>query len=477
LYAQTFRDRVAVTFIVLAVVVGSILGVATIRSYTQPQSTLAATNAPGTDNGAVSGAGNGASAATGSSGGSSISSGGGSGISAPAGSTSEAASGVAGGTITVGGFFDETGAVDSTVERDTVKSYLQRVNDSGGINGRKFQFIDCDSKYDSTAAHVCAENLISQKILAVVGWTAPQGENNEVKTFNDAGIPMIGGLGTPDEYRYPLSYPVSTPFTRYGTAIGAEAAALGIKHPAVVVIHDVPWVAPVEANLLQSINDNLRASGGGYTDVEEVSATQPTYQGTVFNLQHSHNGPSGGGPAPVPCSAGDTNCPDAVIAALDPFSYKRLFDSMAAASWHPKVLGGGLDKGSVQRAYGTEVYGANSLVPFLSPYDHPSNPTVAAYLGSVNHYYPNQVPALDIYTQHSWTAAMVFIEAVKRAGPNLDRASLIAALNSIQNFDTGWSTPLSYGAGTHDPNHCFTYTHDNAPNGTWTTTSGWKCYP
>ena len=475
MYAQTFRDRVAVTFIVLSVVVGSILGLATIRSYTQPQSTLAATGGPANGgaaagNGGVSGAATstGATGSTGSAGGA---------VSGPGGSSNAAASGVSGGNITVGGFFDETGAVDATVERDTVKAFLQRVNDSGGINGRKFQFIDCDSKYDSTAAHVCAENLISDKILAVVGWTAPQGENNEVKTFNDAGIPMIGGLGTPDEYKYPLSYPVSTPFTRYGTAIGAEAAALGIKHPAVVVIHDVPWVAPVEANLLQSINDNLKGAGGGYTDVEEVSATQATYQGTVFNLQHAHNGPSGGGPQPVACPTAQTNCPDAVIAALDPFSYKRLFDSMQAANWHPIVLGGGLDKGSVQTAYGSEIYGANSLVPFLSPYDHKSNPQVQAYLGTVNHYYPNQVPALDIYTQHAWTAAMVFIEAVKRAGGNLDRAALIAALNSISNFDTGWSTPLSYGGGLHDPNHCFTYTHDNAPNGTWTTTSGWKCYP
>ena len=150
---------------------------------------------------------------------------------------------------------------------------------------------------------------------------------------------------------------------------------------------------------------------------------------------------------------------------------------------HPNVLaaqwsanGGAMGTTDLTQP-GSEIYGANSLVPFLSPYDHKSNPQVQAYLGTVNHYYPNQVPALDIYTQHAWTAAMVFIEAVKRAGGNLDRASLIAALNSISNFDTGWSTPLSYGGGLHDPNHCFTYTHDNAPNGTWTTTSGWKCYP
>jgi hypothetical protein len=50
--------------------------------------------------------------------------------------------------------------------------------------------------------------LIAQHVLAIVGWTAPLGENNEVRTFTHAdngdGIPVIGGLGTPDEYNDPL---------------------------------------------------------------------------------------------------------------------------------------------------------------------------------------------------------------------------------------------------------------------------------
>ena len=148
---------------------------------------------------------------------------------------------------------------------------------------------------------------------------------------------------------------------------------------------------------------------------------------------------------------------------------------MEAAGWYPHVLGTGLDKFNVQRSYDKEIYGAHSLVPFLSPYDHLSNPTVRQYLGSVQHFYPGQFQALDIYTQHAWTAAMVFVAAAKAAGSNLTQASLVQALNALQNFNTGWSVPLSYGSGAHDPNRCFTYTLDRAPQGSWTTTSGWTC--
>ncbi|HYL07525.1 MAG TPA: ABC transporter substrate-binding protein, partial [Candidatus Udaeobacter sp.] len=335
---------------------------------------------------------------------------------------------------------------------------------------RQVQYVWCDSKYDASSAHQCAEYLISQHVLAVVGLTAPLGEDNEIQTLTGAGIPVIGGLGTPHEFSDPKAFPVSASFYRYGSAIADEARALGVHHPAVVVLSDVPWVRPVEANLL----NRLSADGIGYTDVEEVSATQASYTATVFNLQHSHHGPSGGGAGPnYQCPATDRSCPDYVIAALDPFSYHRLFDAMEAANWYPGVLGAGLDKFNVQRSYDGELRNAHSLVPFLSPYDHQGNATVRQYLGTVDHYYPGQFQALDIYTQHAWTAAMLFVEAARKAGKDLSSDSLVQALDSMQGFQTGWSVPLSYGSGAHDPNHCFTYTADGGSG--WHTTSGWIC--
>ena len=453
-----FRERVAAALLGAAVVVGTVLGVMTIKSFTQPSSTAVAVQQGGVSAAQANGNASPASmpGAPGT-GGSTTSSGGGGG-------------GVAGGNITIGGFFDITGPVDSSVERDTVRAYMQAINQSGGINGRKVQYVWCDSKYDASSAHACAQYLIAQNVLAVVGLTAPLGENNEIRTLTSAGIPVIGGLGTPAEYTDPLSFPVSANFYRYGGAIADEAKRLGVKHPAVVVLGDVPWVHPVEANLL----NRLAADGVGYTDVEEVSATQANYTSTVFNLQHSHHGPSGGGAQPnYQCGASDRSCPDYVIAALDPFSYHRLFDAMEAANWYPGVLGAGLDKFNVQRSYDGELRNAHSLVPFLSPYDHQGNATVRQYLGTVQHYYPGQFQALDIYTQHAWTAAMVFAEAARKAGSNLSRASLIQALQGMQGFQTGWSVPLSYGSGSHDPNRCFTYTANSGSG--WHTTTSWIC--
>ena len=154
--ARSIRERIAVALLAGSVVVASVLGVMTVLSFTQGGS--------GGFNGQVSGTQ--AQGSTTSGGGSSATSGG-------TGSSSQSQSGVGGGTITIGGFFDISGPVDSSVERDTVRAYMQTVNASGGINGRQVQYVWCDSKYDASAAHACAEYLISQHVLAVVGLTAP----------------------------------------------------------------------------------------------------------------------------------------------------------------------------------------------------------------------------------------------------------------------------------------------------------------
>ncbi|MDQ6746637.1 MAG: ABC transporter substrate-binding protein, partial [Candidatus Dormibacteraeota bacterium] len=215
--ANIVRERVAVVFITLAIAFSGVFGVATVVSYNQARAgssrsggSSADQAAPDTTAGDTAGAGpSGApssSATGGGGGGSSTTNSRAAGASARNSlSTSQAASGVSKDKISVQGIFDETGAVDSSVERDTVRAYFNKVNASGGVNGRRLELADCDSRYDSTGAAQCANTAISNKVLAVVGWTAPKGENDQVKRLNGAGIPIVGGLGTPDEFDSPLS--------------------------------------------------------------------------------------------------------------------------------------------------------------------------------------------------------------------------------------------------------------------------------
>jgi branched-chain amino acid transport system substrate-binding protein len=362
-----------------------------------------------------------------------------------------------GGVITVGGIYDETGPIDATVERDTVRSYFDLVNAQGGINGYKFQLIDCDSKYDPSSAHQCAQKLISQGVLAIVGWLSLSGEQSETPYLTSQGVPIIGGLGVPSEFQSSLSYPTTPSLVTEGTALGTHAGQIGLKKPGVIFLN-ANFIAPVESSFLSA----MRRQGISPVDVETVDATKADYTDIVLKFQ--------------------TSGAQSVAAFLDPFSYARLFQAMERQNFHVPVLGGGLDKASANRQYdsgcgsGCAVFGADSATPVLEYLDHGSTPAMAQYLNAVHTYYPGQFQALDTYSTYQWLAAEVFTQAVKsiRNAP-VTRQSLINALNGLKNLDDGGiTTPISYGPGNHDPLKCLQWLHNY--NGQWRTTSGWNCF-
>jgi len=393
---------------------------------------------------------------TGSGGKSSVGAHGGSGAkgSAPAAPTSTTQSpqqGVNHGVITVGGIYDETGPIDATVERDTVRSYFDLVNSQGGVNGYKFQLIDCDSKYDPSSAHQCAQKLISQGVLAIVGWLSLSGEQNEATYLTQQGVPVIGGLGVPSEFQSPLSYPTTPSLITEGTALGTHAGQIHLKKPGVIFLN-ANFIAPVEQSFLNA----MKAQGIQPVDVETVDATKADYSDIVLKFQ--------------------TSGAQSVAAFVDPFSYARLFQAMERQNFHVPFLGGGLDKASANRQYGSAVVGADSATPVLEYLDHQSTPAIAQYLNTVHTYFPGQYQALDSYTTYQWLAAEVFVQAVKSIGnAPVTRESLVNALNGMHNFDDGGiTTPISYGSGNHDPLKCLQWLHNF--NGQWRTTSGWNCF-
>jgi ABC-type branched-subunit amino acid transport system substrate-binding protein len=455
------RERIAIVFMTISAVMTLILGIAVAYQVGHPRSEVlssqtAASNGTSSDAGpsSTTSAGTSSTAATAGRAGTAgrtVTTGGGSSTAGSTSNVSNASVGVSKGVITVGGIYDETGPVDATTERDTVRAYFNEVNAQGGVNGYKLSLIDCDSGYDPQLARQCSNRLISQGILAVVGWTSVNGEEPETPYLASKGIPVIGGLGVPAEYNSPLSFPQSSAFLTYGTAMGADAADIGIHKPGIVVV-TANFIKPVE----KSLEDSLTAHHIKWTSVNEVDATKADYTDIVVKLRREGA--------------------DSIIAALDPFSYARLFQAMDRQAYKPgHFLGLGLDKKSAQKQYGSTVYNANSLTPVLETDEHTSVPAMNEYLSAVQKYYPNQVPALDVYTEQQWLAAKFFVQALRTMGSKpVTRTNLVNAMNSIKGWNNGLTVPLSYAPGNHDPNRCFQYTQNKS--GTWHTYTGWKCF-
>src|SRR6202008_1638311 len=139
------------------------------------------------------------------------------------------------------------------------------VNQAGGVNGYKFQLIDCDSKYDPSSAHQCAQKLISEGVLAIVGWLSLSGEENQTTYLTQQGVPIIGGLGVPSEYQSPLSFPTTPSLDTDGTPLGTHAGQIGIKKPG-VISRNANFIAPVEQSFLNAMKAQGISPVEGETD-------------------------------------------------------------------------------------------------------------------------------------------------------------------------------------------------------------------
>ena len=87
------------------------------------------------------------------------------------------------------------------------------------------------------------------------------------------------------------------------------------------------------------------------------------------------------------------------------------------------------------------------VVPAVSGYSS----LVLDYKNSLAKYFPGEAP--DYVSMEGFISASILIQALKRAGPQLDTEKLVDVLENTRNLDLGLGIPLSYGRGEHQASH------------------------
>jgi ABC-type branched-subunit amino acid transport system substrate-binding protein len=66
-------------------------------------------------------------------------------------------------------------------------------------------------------------------------------------------------------------------------------------------------------------------------------------------------------------------------------------------------------------------------------------------------FFPGEAP--DYVSLEGFVAARVLVEALRRAGPQLDTEKLVDALEAMRDLDLGLGTPVNYGRTEHQAVH------------------------
>jgi branched-chain amino acid transport system substrate-binding protein len=96
-------------------------------------------------------------------------------------------------------------------------------------------------------------------------------------------------------------------------------------------------------------------------------------------------------------------------------------------------------------------YSDGVIVTQVVPPIDSASTTVLKYKEALAKHFPGEKP--DFVSLEGYIAATVFVEALKRAGPNPTTDSVIAALEGIQGLEIGIGTPITYGPSEHQGSH------------------------
>ena len=319
-----------------------------------------------------------------------------------------------------------------------VRTWVNEINEKGGINGRKIQFSPCDDGMDAERNRSCARDLIeNQKVFALVGTNGPAMPS--ARYINDKKVPAVGVAGIGD-YVGQLPYwfvttgmrtcprdgndgPGGCRFTNVKQSNSAYKwfkDSLGVKKAA-VFWHNID----ISKQAGQAFANVLRQSGIDVAYTAETQVAEPDYTGHVLQMR-------------------DRGI-EAIWDSMEVNNNIRLMQAMDRQGFLPKA------KITTAAAYGQEigkqVAGPSRNILFaLSPfrsYTATNNPAVANFRKLFDRYFKGK--SKHIWNVEGYVGANLFGDAAAALGADLTREGLVKWLNELKDWDAkGLAPPLDF---------------------------------
>jgi branched-chain amino acid transport system substrate-binding protein len=325
--------------------------------------------------------------------------------------------------IVIGAGMDLTGAVANwgVNIKAGMEAVFNRVNEAGGVHGRKIRLIAYDHVYQPPKAVTNAKRLVERDRVFI----------------------MMGHLGTPttkavkeylEEKKVPNVFPstaasiwtTSGPWHIGDLATYADQTWMIIDH--LVKDKKLKKIASFYQDDEYGLDGHLAGKARlKQYDLAYVAEVDYKRADIDFSSQAAKLKESGA---------------EAVILQAVYREPPRLAEQCHAIGYDPLFIGPSpivVDKTielggkHVEGMVGVEVY----------PLPTEPGPFLDRYRADMKKYFPNL--ALDTTNLYGYQKAALFVEGLQRAGRDLTRQSLLKAIASIKDWDPGWGLKYSYG--------------------------------
>jgi branched-chain amino acid transport system substrate-binding protein len=290
---------------------------------------------------------------------------------------------------------------------------FDKVNDAGGLFGRKIRVVTLDDAYEPDKATVNTKKLIDEeKVFALFGYVGTPTSNAALVLSKPAKVPFFGAFTGAESLRAPFDRTVFNVRASYfdeTEKIVEQLTSLGTKSIAVFYQNDAygkAGLAGVEKALAKR---NMKMAGTATVERNTVAVAE-----AVKFL--------------VPKQ------PDVII-MISAYTSIAAFVKEAKKAGYTGQLHNVSFVGAnaLARALGNEGYGVaiSQVVPF--PYS-PSTAIVREYLVELKKR-TSRTPSFT--SLEGYIAGTVFVEGLRRAGKDITRDKFVAALETLSNFDVG----------------------------------------
>jgi ABC-type branched-subunit amino acid transport system substrate-binding protein len=352
--------------------------------------------------------------------------------------------GVTASTITIGNVSTTGGLAGALFlgAQVGVQAYVDYVNSTGGVAGRKLVLLNEDDLL-SCATNKTATLALEPKVLAYVGqfsiWDSCGAEliPDTIPNVSSSLNPVVTKL--PNVWSpQPIQNGWSTGTLgwlkqHYGSDVGKVGALVGN-------ISTVQQSWESEDNAL--VHDGFKV-----LTVQSYNVGQPSLAAEVLAMKNA-------------------GVQIVLLDQADVGAIAQFVTTMAAQHWHPAVVfnsGSAYDGKFIQlakSAASTVIVGLHESL-YLGQ-DASSVPAVATFDHWINVAHPGYLP--DLYSVFGWSSAALLVQALRAAGSDPNRASVIAALKKITNFSAdGLLAPDD--PATKTPPTCFLIAQ--VKNGQW----------
>ena len=302
--------------------------------------------------------------------------------------------------------------------------YLEQVNRAGGVHGRMIRIVNKDDNLNPGKMMELTQELIADKdVIALVGYLNTPGLVELVKQglLTQRKIAMIAPIGAFNATNF---YPLRPGYNEEAEKLLHEAQNTQKKRIGLVYFNQAygPSVFKFAQETAKKIGVDVVATAGFETTPDKIDANIAAAAETI--------------------SRGNPDAVIMIIGGIGAYKFAKRFRETPNGSAQLYTLSTA-DSFQFVKVAGLE-NARGVVISQAMPY--PEDNTLAVvreYQRTLKQYAPDKAPSF--FSLEGFMGAKIAVEAIRRTGSNPTREKVIAALNTMKDFDLG-DFLISYSA-------------------------------